>query len=42
VYDNVKMVIFKNWVLGKEFCFRVGTNDNEMVDKRPDFHSVYP
>ncbi len=41
VYDNVKTVIFKNWVLGKEFRFSIGTNDNGMVDELPDSHSVY-
>ncbi len=41
VYDNVKMEIFKNWVLGKKSCFSIGTNDNEMDDEQFDFHSVY-
>ncbi len=41
MYDNVKMVIFKNWVLGTKSRFSFGTNDNGMVDELPDFHSVY-
>ncbi len=40
--DSVKIVIFKNWVLGKKFRSSIGTNDNEMVDEQPDIHSDYP
>ena len=41
MYDNVKMVIFKHWVLGIESRFNIGTNDTEMDDKHPNFQSVY-